>query len=424
MPLRKFETAEVNLRQRDLVYLLPGGLLVLTGVFLFHLLSLPEAVRGFFAYYPFLVLAFGLFLGWRFNRTRLLFALLLLTLADLLLRRFPDGETRTLALAAAEFLIPLNLAMISFFTERGLFSRPGLLRSGVIAAQPLLLYLAYLASPVVLSNFLIGKPLPWAFLDRLPLAQIPLAGFLLGGGILLFRFPLHPSAIDGAFLWALAAAFVPLVAGVRGESLRLWFATAGLILIVSLIESSHRMAYRDELTGLPARRALNEELLKVGRTYTLAMVDIDHFKKVNDTYGHDVGDQVLKMVAAHIEEVSGGGRPYRFGGEEFTVFFPNKSAREALPHLEELRHAIEMGGFTLRDANRPKEKPEKPVKGKEGQRLKVTASIGVAERNDFNLTPAAVLKAADKALYLAKEQGRNRVVRSGAKLALNSSSPS
>jgi len=155
----------------------------------------------------------------------------------------------------------------------------------------------------------------------------------------------------------------------------------------------------------------------VGRTYTLAMVDIDHFKKVNDTYGHDVGDQVLKMVAAQIEEVSGGGRPYRFGGEEFTVFFPNKSAREALPHLEELRHAIEMGGFTLRAANRPKEKPEQPVKGKEGKRLQVTASIGVAERNDFNLTPAAVLKAADKALYLAKEQGRNRVVRSGAKLA-------
>jgi diguanylate cyclase (GGDEF)-like protein len=282
--------------------------------------------------------------------------------------------------------------------------------------RPLLLYLAYLASPAALSNFLVGKPLPWAFLDRLPLAQIPLAALLLGGGILFFRFPRHPSAIDGGFLWALVAAIVPLVAGVSGETLTLWFATSGLILTVSLIESSHRMAYRDELTGLPARRALNEELLKVGRTYTLAMVDIDHFKKVNDTYGHDVGDQVLKMVAAQIEKVNGGGRPYRFGGEEFTVFFPNKSAGEVLLHLEELRHAIEMSGFTLRDAGRPKKKPKEPVKGKGGQRLKVTVSIGVAERNDFNLTPAAVLKAADKALYLAKEEGRNRVVRSGAKL--------
>ena len=411
---------EFNLRQRDLVYLLPGGLLVLAGIFLFHLLSLPDEVRGFFIYYPFLVLALGLVLSWRFNRTRLFFALLLLTLADLLLRRFPDGETRALAIAAAEFLIPLNLAMISFFIERGLFTRPGLLRTGVIAAQPLLLYLAYLASPAALSNFLIGKPLPWAFLDRLPLAQIPLAALLLGGGILFFRFPRHPSAIDGGFLWALIAAIVPLTSGVSGETLTLWFATSGLILTVSLVESSHRMAYRDELTGLPARRALNEELLKVGRIYTLAMVDIDHFKKVNDTYGHDVGDQVLKMVAAHIEEVSGGGRPYRFGGEEFTVFFPNKSAREALPHLEELRHAIETSGFTLRDAGRPKEKPEQPVKSGGGQKLKVTASIGVAERNDFNLTPAAVLKAADKALYRAKETGRNRVIRSGAKIAANS----
>ena len=406
---------DVYLRQRDLVYLLPGGLLVLTGILLFHLLSLPEQVRGFFAYYPILVLALGLFLSWRFNRTRLFFALLLLTLADLLLRRFPDGETRLLAIAAAEFLIPLNLAMISFFIERGLFSPSGVLRAGVIAAQPLFLYLAYLASPAALSSFLVGKPLPWTFLDRLPLAQIPLAALLLGGGILIFRFPRHPSAIDGSFLWALVAAIVPLAAGVSGETLTLWFATSGLILTVSLIESSHRMAYSDDLTGLPARRALNEELLKVGRIYTIAMIDIDHFKKVNDTYGHDIGDQVLKMVAAQIEEVSGGGRPYRFGGEEFTVFFPNKSAREALPHLEELREAIEASGFTLRDAGRPEEKPEQPAKGG-GQRLKVPASIGVAERNDFNLTPAAVLRAADKALYLAKEQGRNRVVRSGMKL--------
>jgi hypothetical protein len=139
MSLRLFETAEINLRQRDLVYLLPGGLLVLAGVLLFHLLSLPEEARGFFAYYPFLVLALGLFLSWRFNRTRLFFALLLLTLADLLLRHFPDGETRTLAIAAAQFLIPLNLAVFSFLVERGLFSRPGLLRAGVIVVQPLLL---------------------------------------------------------------------------------------------------------------------------------------------------------------------------------------------------------------------------------------------------------------------------------------------
>lgn len=420
MSLRPAPPPEFNLRQRDLLYLLPGGFLVMAGVLLFHLLALPEQVQGFFTYYPYLVLTLGLFLSWRFNRTRLFFALLLLTLADLLLRRFPDGETRTLAIAAAQFLIPLNLAMISFFIERGLFTRPGLLRAGVIVAQPLLLYLAYLASPVALSNFLIGQPLPWAFLDRLPLAQIPLAALLLGGGILAFRFPRHPSAIDGAFLWALVAAIIPLIAGVSGETLTLWFATSGLILTVSLVESSHRMAYRDELTGLPARRALNEELLKVGRIYTIAMVDIDHFKKVNDTYGHDVGDQVLKMVAAQIEEIGGGGRPYRFGGEEFTVFFPNKSAREALPHLEELRHAIAISGFTLRDVGRPQEKPEQPMKGGGGKKLKVTVSIGVAERNNFNVTPEAVLKAADKALYLAKESGRNRVVRSGTKLAANS----
>ena len=61
-----------------------------------------------------------------------------------------------------------------------------------------------------------------------------------------------------------------------------------LILAAGVLETSHGMAFRDELTGLPARRALNEALLKVGRRYTVAMVDVDHFKKVNDRYGHDV----------------------------------------------------------------------------------------------------------------------------------------
>lgn len=405
--------AEATLRQRDLACLLPGGFLGLAGIALFHLLPLPEAVRGFFAYYPFLVFTLGLILSWRFNRTRLFYALFLLILTDLLLRRFPAGAERLLAIATAEVLLPLNLAMISYFIERGFFTRPGLLRTGVIGAQPLLAYLAWKASPAGFSNFILHKTLPWGFFDHLPLAQIPMAALIFGATLLFFRFLQQPTAMDGALLWALPTAAIPLIAGIEGETLTLWFATAGLILTVALLESSHRMAYRDELTGLPSRRALNEELLKVGRTYTLAMVDVDHFKKVNDTYGHDVGDQVLMMVAGQIEEVNGGGRPYRFGGEEFTVFFPNKSVREAQPHLEELRHAIEMSCFTLRGPDRRTDPPTEPVKGKGGERLKVTASIGVAERNEFNTTPEEVLKAADKALYRAKEQGRNRVVCAG-----------
>jgi len=75
----------------------------------------------------------------------------------------------------------------------------------------------------------------------------------------------------------------------------------------------------------------------MGRRYVIAMLDVDHFKSFNDTYGHDVGDQVLKMVAAKINGVKGGGKPFRYGGEEFTVIFPRRRLAEAIPHLEEVR---------------------------------------------------------------------------------------
>jgi len=79
---------------------------------------------------------------------------------------------------------------------------------------------------------------------------------------------------------------------------------------------------------LPSRRALIERLPSLGRRYTVAMVDVDHFKNFNDTYGHDAGDQVLRMVASRLGEVSGGGTAFRYGGEEFTILFPGKGGKE------------------------------------------------------------------------------------------------
>ncbi len=123
------------------------------------------------------------------------------------------------------------------------------------------------------------------------------------------------------------------------------------------------MAFRDELTGLPARRALNEYFLRLSGPFTVAMLDVDFFKKFNDNYGHDVGDQVLKMVAARIARVRGGGRAFRYGGEEFTVVFPRRTAGEVLPHLESVRKSVEDSGFTLRGAAR-KSGSSKARKGK------------------------------------------------------------
>jgi diguanylate cyclase (GGDEF)-like protein len=187
---------------------------------------------------------------------------------------------------------------------------------------------------------------------------------------------------------------------------------AGLIITLSVIQDSYNMAFRDDLTGLPSRRALNESLHGLGRRYAVAMLDVDHFKRFNDTYGHDVGDQVLKMVAKKMEGVSGGGKAYRYGGEEFTVLFPGKRCSDAIPHLEALRKAIEEYRLTIRSNDRPRDQQQ--GEGKRGNKpestqVSVTISIGVAESGDGQGSTAEVLKAADKALYRAKNKGRNQV---------------
>lgn len=203
--------------------------------------------------------------------------------------------------------------------------------------------------------------------------------------------------------------------------LALMSAAALTALCISLAHEGFHMAFRDELTGLPGRRALNERLQRMGRVYTLAMADVDHFKAFNDTHGHDVGDQVLRMVASQLRRVPGGGQAYRYGGEEFTLVFPGKTAAESMPHLETVRRAIEAYQMRLRD------KPARPKADQVGLRrrggrggrnsrpLRVTVSIGVAERGDALRAPDAVIKAADQALYKAKDGGRNQVCAYGAR---------
>src|SRR5581483_11434576 len=143
-----------------------------------------------------------------------------------------------------------------------------------------------------------------------------------------------------------------------------YFAAAALVLTVALVENSYALAYHDELTGIPGRRAFNEAVGELAEPYAIAMVDVDHFKKFNDTYGHDIGDQVLRMVAGRLARVTGGGRAYRCGGEEFAVVFPGKAVEEALPHLETLRQAIEQTEFMVRGPDRSRRRrPERRQQG-------------------------------------------------------------
>jgi diguanylate cyclase (GGDEF)-like protein len=191
-----------------------------------------------------------------------------------------------------------------------------------------------------------------------------------------------------------------------------FLSAAGAVVLVAFVQESHRLAFRDELTGLPGRRALDEQLRALGPHYTIAMVDVDHFKKFNDTHGHDIGDQVLKLVAARLAEVGGGGESFRYGGEEFSVLFPGKSLKEALPFLEHSRASIERYQMGVRGGERPRQQEQGIRRRGDSvpmKMLSVTVSMGAAEPEVERQPPAQVLKAADEALYRAKKGGRNRV---------------
>lgn len=180
-----------------------------------------------------------------------------------------------------------------------------------------------------------------------------------------------------------------------------------IYLLVVCIES-YFLAYRDDLTGLPTRRALKQLSLSLSRRYTVAMIDIDHFKKFNDTYGHDIGDQVLKLVATKLANIKGGGRVFRYGGEEFTAVFPRKNTEVCLPYLESLRKDVASYDMVIRDASRVGKKFRKAHKSQSYKTVNVTISIGIAQKSSKQHFDQ-VLKHADLALYRAKKRGRNNV---------------
>ena len=391
--------------------LLPGALLLVATTIALQSPVSRSAAAPIVSAFPITVLAGGILLGWRFDRSRLVLALAVLLLAERALLGWAPaggcgGEVGRVIFGALSLLVPLDLAALAWLPERGLLARPGRTALALLAAEIVLL--ALICQPLFLplmgwleppSGVVGFRALPTPALVVFGLAVLVIAG----------RATRQATAIESGAVWTLVATFLAFCAGGGGLDSSLYFATGGLILVLSLIETWHGMAYDDDLTGLPARRALNEALTRLRGVYTVAMVDIDHFKRFNDEHGHDVGDQILRMVGARVGEVRGGGRAFRYGGEEFAVLFPGKSVAQTHEHLEELRRAIEAAPFTLRSPSRPRRRPESPPAAGPRQRIIVTVSIGVAGSNGLARKPEDIVQAADEALYRAKQAGRNQV---------------
>lgn len=320
-----------------------------------------------------------------------------------------------------EFIIiggaSLNISLICLYRERGAFTAYGLFRLLIIAGEVgLIVYFIdrQIELPIALLDPFIAPLAP--ILQFSPFHQIPtllLAGSLCG---CLFFMGLDDTPITQGLSTALVGLTLAFGLSVN-HGWEVFLMASSLYLGASIIRDSYNMAYRDELTGLAHRRAMNEQFLTLGSKYSLAMLDVDHFKKFNDTHGHDIGDQVLQMVATKIGQVNGGGKAFRYGGEEFSIIFPRLSKEDAFYYLDEVRTNIQNYEMVVRSDPREDEQIDKSQHNRRqrgsfrtaGQKVSVTISIGVADRADSSQAPDDVLKEADTALYRAKNAGRNQV---------------
>ena len=347
-------------------------------------------------------LAGAALVSWYYSQGRVLFSAVVAGLAIWAVVALPASAELSKLLAA--FLLPLNIALFAFLSERGTVTFSGLSTMVLITIESV--------GVIVLGEIRGGGLeafLRWGHNPTdttwLPLPQQ--LAFAAASITLLGLTVIRRTRVEAWLFWALAAAFMGLRQIGKDDQPSFYFGAAGLILVYAVLEHGYEIAHHDELTGLPGRRALKKLMLELGDRYAVAMCDVDHFKTFNDTFGHEAGDQVLRFIGSKLSHVGGGARPFRYGGEEFTLVFPGRTAEEAQPFVDSLREAIATSGFSLRAPGRLKKKPEHAS----GAHISVaiTISIGVAENSKELSTPELVLEAADGALYRAKESGRNCV---------------
>lgn len=391
---------------------MPGAIILLLAWLLLRLGIIPAEENPRIHLYPLLAFSIALVLSAVFHRSRLFLATLVIAMSQAALVWLApriSPESQAVLLSAIAVLAPLNLLALAWLRDRGIISLAGKTRLAVLGLQvslvallmqPELARVAALLDRQFVPKYLSG----WS---RIP--QPALIAFLLAAIVLIVLLARRYRAVDNTLLWSLVSTFLALRARGTGHLAATYFGSAAVLLTIAVLETSYRMAYHDELTRLPSRRALNEALLQLGDSFTIAMLDVDHFKKFNDTYGHESGDQALKMVASRLAHVTGGGKAYRYGGEEFAVLFPGMPAEEAFTYLDRMRRLIEQSSFVVRGPDRRRSKRSKAARNGRVE-THVTVSVGIAASQGGEFTVEQVLRSADHALYKAKANGRNCTV--------------
>ena len=361
----------------------------------------PELIQNLVVFSPYVTVALGIFIALWLNRIQPVLILLSLGCFNAVLFYFSSYAlgvelTKETLFPVLIFLLPFNILLWILLPEKGVFNK----------RLNTLVLLVFLVEATVIYWVLKDVPEAWLALLNTPIlknSDIIMLSFSTGLMFLLTLFFIVLKMNQSSFKILYHAVFMVLVLMLYGVnqgfelSVLAWFsAFSAIVITLSMIFEAHHIAYTDELTGIQGRRALMEYFLGMGKKYTVAMVDIDHFKKFNDTYGHDVGDEVLRRVASVLDGVKEG-RAFRYGGEEFTLVFANKELDEVMAELEYIRRKVESGIIEFKT-------------GIHSIKTHVTVSIGVAQ-SDESFKAQEVLKFADQALYEAKLAGRNQVVK-------------
>ncbi|XNG94526.1 GGDEF domain-containing protein [Vibrio cyclitrophicus] len=395
----------------------PLLLLVMLLVGMNNVILVTESNLGFASNLPYILLSVAVLLCHTFRQGRMAMVSSTMLVAYLIIQvrlQTPlNTGTTLLELSLLATLLPVTCLLVYAFPDNGVNSK-----SMFLYALVVVLFMVW--AQLIVSHFHAGGFESWSEgilftvrdFSKLPFVLVLYSLCLLGLTAILVL--VYNRSIDVVVYSAILLASSTFTFFDVQYISSTMFSLSGTLIIIYVMSASHDMAFNDQLTNIPGRHALEVDMKHLGRKYSMAMVDIDHFKTFNDTYGHDIGDDVLKLVARLITETGGGARAYRYGGEEFTIIFKGKYADQVKTDLQALISDIQNYDMIIRNTHERPDDHEVGMK-KRGQSsnptevVNVTVSIGVSDSTTTK-HPEEVLKLADNALYKAKETGRNKLI--------------
>ncbi|MFV8462057.1 GGDEF domain-containing protein [Vibrio campbellii] len=381
-----------------------------------NVILVTDSNLGFASNLPYILLSVAVLLCHTFRQGRMAMVSVTMLVAYLVIQvrlQTPlSTGTTLLELSLLAALVPVTCLLVYAFPDTGVNSK-----SMLLYALVLVLFMVW--AQLIVSHFHAGGFESWSEgllftvrdFSKLPFVLVLYSLCLVGLTAILVL--VYNRSIDVVVYSAILLASSTFIFFDVQYISSTMFSLSGTLIIIYVMSASHDMAFNDQLTNIPGRHALEVDMKHLGRKYSMAMVDIDHFKKFNDTYGHDIGDDVLKLVASILKETTGGARAYRYGGEEFTIIFKGKHAEQVEAHLQTLVSEVHNYDMTIRNAKERPDNHDEGIKkrGKNGQSaevVNVSVSIGLADSTTTK-HPEEVLKLADQALYKAKKTGRNKL---------------